>query len=142
MEEIRQKGIEDQLQNEEDWCRNEEVVLLLKEQNKELKQQLDGCEREEHSRTQTHQSSKHTLLLDDDEDLRGYPFTDEIIKTQLLSKWKGLTIKLYDDSNDQDEHLNVFKTHMTLYTTNKVVWCKVFPTSIPGPPRLVHPSPY
>jgi len=38
MEEIQQKGIEDQLHNEEDQHQNEEEVLLLKEQNKELKQ--------------------------------------------------------------------------------------------------------
>jgi len=35
MEEMRQKGIEDQR-------RNEEEVGLLKEQNKELKQKLNG----------------------------------------------------------------------------------------------------
>jgi len=39
---MRQKGIEDQWQNEEEVC-------LLKEQNKELKQRLDGPEREEQS---------------------------------------------------------------------------------------------
>ena len=32
---------------------------------------------------------------------------------------EGLTIKLYDGSTNPDEHLNVFKTHMTIYTTNK-----------------------
>ena len=37
-----EKGIEDQLRNEEDQCRNEEEVLLLKEQNKELKQCFMG----------------------------------------------------------------------------------------------------
>jgi len=41
-----------------------------------------------------------------------------------------LTIKLYDGFTDSDEYLNVFKAEMTLYTTNKVVWCKVFPTSL------------
>ena len=44
--------------------------------------------------------------------------------------WKRLTIKPYDGSTDPDEHLNVFKTHMTLYTTDKTLWCKVFPTSL------------
>jgi len=45
MDDIRQKGIEYQLWNEEDRHQNEEEVLLLKEQNKELKQRLDGRER-------------------------------------------------------------------------------------------------
>ena len=67
---------------------------------------------------------------DDDEDPRGHPFTNEIVEAQLPSKWKGMTIRLYDGSTDPNEHLNVFKTQMTLYTTNKVVCCKVFPTSL------------
>jgi len=52
------------------------------------------------------------------------------MEAQLPSKWKWLTIRLYDGSTDPNEHLNVFKTQMNLYTTNKVVWCKVFPTSL------------
>ena len=46
MEEIRQKDIEDQRQNEEDQRQNEKEVLFHKEKNKELKQRLDGRERE------------------------------------------------------------------------------------------------
>jgi len=42
VEEIPQKGIEDQR-------RNKKEVRLLKKQNKELKQQLDGTEQEEKS---------------------------------------------------------------------------------------------
>ena len=34
----------DQLRNEEEWRRYEEEMLLLKEQNKNLHQQLDGRE--------------------------------------------------------------------------------------------------
>jgi len=48
---MRQKGIEDQGQNEEEVC-------LLKEKTKELKERLNGPEQEEQSRTQTHQSSR------------------------------------------------------------------------------------
>ena len=48
--------------------------------------------------------------------------------TQLSSKWKSLNIKLYDGSTNLDEHMNVYKTQMNLYTTDKAVWCKVFPT--------------
>ncbi|XP_068486989.1 uncharacterized protein [Phaseolus vulgaris] len=39
-------------------------------------------------------------------------------------------MNLYDGSTDPDEHLNIFRTQMTLYTINHMVWCKVFPTSL------------
>jgi len=51
---------------------------------------------------------------DDDDDLKGHPFTNEIMEAQLPFKWKGLTIRLYDGSTDPDEHFNVFKTQMNL----------------------------
>jgi len=113
-------------------------MSLLKEHNINLQQRLDGHEWEEQSRAppltpqihQTHQSFRNTPLPNDEEDPRGHPFIDEIIDTPLPPKWKGLTIKLYDGSTDPDEHLNVFKIQMTFYTTNKEVWCKVFPTSL------------
>jgi len=50
--------------------------------------------------------------------------------TQLFPKWKSLNIKLYDGSTDMDEHMNVYKTQMNLYTTDKAVWCKVFATPL------------
>jgi len=120
-----------------------EEMSLLNEQNKYLQQRLDGHEREEQFRApptapqthpapkthQTHQSSRNIPLPDDEEDPREHPFKDDIMHTPLPPKWKGLTIKLYDGSTNT-KHLNVFKTQMTLYTTNKVVWCKVFPTSL------------
>ena len=84
------------------------------------------------TRTQTHQASRRTkqpYSADDDEDPKGHPFTDEIMEAQLPSKWKGLSIKLYDGSTDPDERLNLYNTQMNLYIANKVVWCKVFPTS-------------
>jgi len=68
MEELRQKGIVDQLRNEEDrrkqeekWRRQAEEVVHLKRQNRRLLQRLGEPEREEHSHTpiptpQTHQS--------------------------------------------------------------------------------------
>ena len=92
---------------------------------------------------QTHQSSRRTErshLVDDEEDLKGHPFTKEIMEEQLPSKWKGLTIRLYDGSTESDEHLNVSKTQMNLHTTNKVVWCKVFPTSLQEGTPVVSPD--
>ena len=53
VEEMRKKSMEDQR-------RNEEKVFLLKEQNKELKQRLNGSKQEEQSRTETHHNSMQT----------------------------------------------------------------------------------
>jgi len=78
---------------------------------------------------QTHQSSKN-VVPDNEENPKGYPFTDDIIVVPLPDKWRGLTMNLYDGSTDPDEHLNIFRTQMTLYTTDQTVWCKVFPTSL------------
>jgi len=61
---------------------------------------------------------------------RGHPFTDDVIATPLPNKWRGLTMNLYDSSTDPDEHLNIFRTQMTLYTIDRTIWCKVFPTSL------------
>ena len=45
-------------------------------------------------------------------------------------------MNLYDGSTDPDEHLNIFRTQMTLYTVDQTVWCKVFSTSLrEGPLR-------
>jgi len=52
------------------------------------------------------------------------------MEVQLPPKWKRLNIKLYDGFIDPDEHINIYKTQMNLYITNKVVWCKVLNTSL------------
>jgi len=78
---------------------------------------------------QTHQSVKQ-VITNRVANPRGHPFTDGIIATPLTNKWRGLTMNLYDGSTDPDEHLNIFKTQMTLYTIDRTVWCKVFPTSL------------
>jgi len=43
------------------------------------------------------------------------------MEARLPPKWKGLNIKLYDGFTDLDEHMNVYKTQMNLYTTEKSV---------------------
>ena len=73
-------------------------MCLLKEQNKELKRQLDRSDQGEQSqlgnhthnqekfatvRTQTQQASRQierTHTGDDDDDPKGHPFTDEIME--------------------------------------------------------------
>ena len=148
MQELLQKGVIDQLRQDEERKRREEErrqhaeeIAQLKEQNKRLLDRLEQSEREAHSRapspppfqsrtkTIAHQSVK-LVTPNKVTNPRGHPFADDIIATPLPDKWRGLTINLYDGSTDPDEHLNIFRTQMTLYTTDRTVWCKVFPTSL------------
>jgi len=160
MQELLQKGVIDQLRQdeerkgrEEERQRHAEEIAQLKEQNKRLLDRLEQSEREGHSRAPSPspfqsgtrtiaQAIPHTSLVQHTHQSvksgtpnkvtnpKGHPFTDDIIATPLPDKWRGLTINLYDGSTDPDEHLNIFRTQMTLYTTDRTVWCKVFPTSL------------
>jgi len=143
MQELLQKGVTNQLRQEEEKKRQEEErqrhveeMDQLKEQNTRLMERLEQSELEGHSRAptppphqsgtktivqtvaqtvphtsfvqQTHQSVRHGLpnrVINP----RGHPFTDDIIAAPLPSKWRGLTMNLYDGSTDPDEHLNIFK---------------------------------
>jgi len=145
MEELQQKGIADQLRHEKDrrkqeeeWRRQADEVTHLKEQNRRLLQRLGESVREEQSYISvspthqthqthhtslthpTHQSSKN-IALDNEENLKGYPFTDDIIVAPLPDKWRGLTMTFYDSSSDPDKHLNIFRTQMTLYLIDQTV---------------------
>jgi len=51
---------------------------------------------------------------------------------QLPTTWKGLNMDQYDRTIDPDEHIDVFTTQMSLYTTNDVIMCQVFTTSLKG----------
>jgi len=63
---------------------------------------------------------------------RKHPFYDVTVETPLLDNWKNLTIDKYDGSTDPDEHIVVYTTHISLYTLNDVVMCRVFPTTLKG----------
>jgi len=39
----------------------------------------------------------------------------------------------YIGETDPDEHLKVYITHVALYTSQDVVFCKAFPTTLKGP---------
>ncbi|KAG5111086.1 hypothetical protein JHK82_040309 [Glycine max] len=52
------------------------------------------------------------------------------MEATLPSNWKNLTIEKYDGTNDPDEHLDVYISQANLYTTDDVVLCRVFPTSL------------
>jgi len=38
----------------------------------------------------------------------------------------------YDGSTDPNEHIDVYVTQMSLYTTDEAALCRVFPTSLKG----------
>ena len=61
-----------------------------------------------------------------------HPFTNAIIEVPLLDKWKGFNRDRYDESTDPGEHMDAYTTHMSLYTSNNTVLCRVFPTSLKG----------
>jgi len=136
--------------------KNEEEIRILQEQNDQMKQQLAKivCRRESRRRDPEirrpphaprpqglnleaerqpfpkKSSSKRTLILEDEP--KGHPFTHEIMKAQLPPNWEGLNIDLYDGTTDPDDHVNIYKTQMSLYTSDSSVLCRVFPTSLKG----------
>ena len=61
-----------------------------------------------------------------------HPFTDSIIRVPLLDNWKGFNRDRYDDTTDLDEHMDTYTTHMSLYTSDDAILCRVFPTSLMG----------
>jgi len=56
---------------------------------------------------------------------RRHPFTNTIIEVPLPEKWKGF-------NRDPDEHMDAYTTHMSLYTSDDAMLCRVFPTSLKG----------
>jgi len=63
---------------------------------------------------------------------RHHPFTDFVVEAPLPDKWKGFNGDRYDGTTDPDEHMDAYTTHMSLYTTDDAVLCRVFPTSLKG----------
>jgi len=54
---------------------------------------------------------------------RRHPFIDYVIGAQLPPTWKGLNINPYEETNDPGEHIDIYTTHMSLYTSDKIVLC-------------------
>jgi len=46
------------------------------------------------------------------------------MEATLPPKWKNLTIDKYDGTTDLDKHLDVYITHVSLYTTNNATFVK------------------
>ncbi|XP_068466580.1 uncharacterized protein [Phaseolus vulgaris] len=63
---------------------------------------------------------------------RRHPFTNRVMDTPLPDKWKGFNRDRYNGTTDPDEHVDAYTTHMSLYTTDDAVFCRVFPTSLKG----------
>jgi len=61
-----------------------------------------------------------------------HPFTNTIIEVPLPEKWKCFNRDRYDGSTNPDEHMDAYTTHMSLYTSDDVVLCRVFSTSLKG----------
>ena len=59
-------------------------------------------------------------------------FTDFVMETPLPDKWKGFNRDRYDGTTDPDEHMDAYTMHMSLYTLDNGVLCRVFPTSLKG----------
>ena len=59
-----------------------------------------------------------------------HPFTDFIANTPLPAQWEPFTLDRY---TDPDEHLKVYITHVSLYTSQDAVFYKAFPTTLKGP---------
>lgn len=63
---------------------------------------------------------------------RKHPFAEAIMAVSLLARWKGPVIDKYDEKFDPDEHIDTYVTQISLYTTDDVLWCRIFPTSLKG----------
>ena len=63
---------------------------------------------------------------------RRHTFTNYVMEAQLPFMWKGLNIDRYDGTTDPDEHMDIYTTHMSLYTSNNVVLCRFFPNFTKG----------
>jgi len=64
---------------------------------------------------------------------RRHPFTDFITNTPFPAQWEPFPLDRYTGETDPDEHLKVYITHVTLYTSQDAVFCKAFPTTLKGP---------
>jgi len=139
--------------------KNEEEILVLRRENKEMKRKLirespsGGLSNplgrpdatpagtkvvEEPKPTRTKETvgesypNRYFPLFDALGVSRRHPFTDYVMGAQLPPLWKGLNMDRYDMTTDPDENTDVYTTHMILYTSDNAVLCRVFPTSLKG----------
>jgi len=145
--------------HEEETKKNEEEIKNLRKENQEMKKLVEGgsslaptnqvgrsfatavgpqTEKEPKNKNLTlemdgesHPNRMINTIGTDVTDCR-YPFTDFVIEAPLPDKWKGFNRDWYDGTIDPDEHMDAYTTHMSLYTIDDAVLCRVFPTSLKG----------
>jgi len=76
--------------------------------------------------------NKSARTTDTMDSARRHSFTNAIIEVPLPDKWKGFNRDQYDGSTDPDEHMDAYTTHLSVYTSDDAVLCRVFPTSLKG----------
>ncbi|XP_068486801.1 uncharacterized protein [Phaseolus vulgaris] len=144
--------------HEEAAKKNEEEIKNLQEENKRMKKLVEGVPSlamtnqagRSHATgagIQAEKDTKNDFTLEMDGEShpsktinttapagpdRRHPFTDRVMETPLPDKWKGFNRDRYDGTTDPDEHVDAYTTHMSLYTTDDAVFCRVFPTSLKG----------
>ena len=59
-------------------------------------------------------------------------FFEGIMEVLLPDNWKSPILEKYEVSTNQDEHVAIYITLVSLYTFNDVILCKVFPTILKG----------
>jgi len=63
---------------------------------------------------------------------RRHSFNDSITNTPLPTQWEAFMLDRYTGETDPDEHLKIYITHVALYTSHDVIFCKAFPTTLKG----------
>ncbi|XP_023871636.1 uncharacterized protein LOC111984241 [Quercus suber] len=87
-----------------------------------------------HEERQLHNAAMDTMSRA----LRGAspsPFSDDIERAQMPSRFTHLPFNIYDEKTNSVEHVNHYIHMMSLHSHNDALMCKVFPSSL-GPSAL------
>ncbi|GMH05014.1 hypothetical protein Nepgr_006854 [Nepenthes gracilis] len=69
-------------------------------------------------------------------DLDRSPFTTEILSRPLPSKFKMPSLDLYDGGSDPVDHLDHFRTHLSLQGLEDSAMCRCFSLTLKGDARI------
>jgi len=64
---------------------------------------------------------------------RHHPFINGIMETPLPTQWEAFMLERCGGGTHPDEHVKIYVNNVYLYTTEDVVMCKAFPTTLKGP---------
>jgi len=150
--------------NEETAQKNDDEILALRKENEEMRRKLgEGGSsvgptnlvnrlftdpktvKEPNDRAHTQEvygesyPNKFPPTTDTLDSVHRHPFINSIIGVPLPNKWKGFNRDRCDGMTNLDEHMDASTTHMSLYTSDDVVLCRVCPHIAEGrSPELVH----